>query len=316
VNGNLAIISNGSNPTLNIPLSGTGVTPGTLSANPTSLSFGNVQVGTSKTLSETLTNTGGSSVTISQATVSGTGFSISGLNPPITLTAGQSVTFSATFAPTSTGSANGSITVVSNASNPNLTISMSGTGTAQGQLSVTPTSLSFGDVVVGGNSSKSATLNATGASVTVSSVSISNGEFSLSGLSFPFTITAGGSANFTVTFAPSATGVASGTVSFTSNASNSPTVLSVSGNGTTPPQHSVDLTWDPSTSVVDGYNVYRGTTAGGPYSKINSALDVTTAYTDSTVQSGKTYYYVTTAVDNTGGESVFSNEVQAIIPTP
>ncbi|MBZ5600621.1 MAG: choice-of-anchor D domain-containing protein [Acidobacteriia bacterium] len=316
VSGNLAIISNGSNPTLNIPLSGTGVTQGTLSANPSTLSFGNVQVGTNKTLSETLTNTGGSNVTISQATASGTGFSISGLTPPITLTPGQSFTFSAIFAPTTASSANGSITVVSDASNPNLTISMSGTGTAPGQLSVTPTSLSFGDVVVGGNSSQSGTLNATGASVTVSSVSISSPAFSVSGLSFPFTITAGGSANFTVTFAPSATGPASGTVSFTSNASNSPTVQSVTGNGTSAPQHSVDLSWNASTSVVDGYNIYRSTTSGGTYSKLNSTLNPGTAYTDSTVQAGKTYYYVTTAVDSSGGESIFSNEVQAIIPTP
>ena len=88
----------------------------------------------SKILSETVMNTGGSSLTISQATASGTGFIISGLNPPITLTAGQSFTFSASFAPTSAASASGTISVVSNGANPNLTISMSGTGTAAGQL--------------------------------------------------------------------------------------------------------------------------------------------------------------------------------------
>jgi hypothetical protein len=316
VNGNLAIISNASNPTLNIPLSGTGVTPGTLSANPSSLSFGNVQVGTSKTLSETLTNTGGSSLTISQATASGAGFSISGINPPVTLTTGQSITFNATFAPTSTGSANGTISVTSNGSNPNLSVSMSGTGTAAGQLSVNPVSLNFGSVLVGDSSALAASLNATGASVTVSSLSISNSAFSLSGLSLPLTISAGNSANFTVTFTPSATGLTTGSVTFTSNASNSPTVLSVGGTGAAPPQHSVALSWDASISVVDGYNIYRGTTHGGPYSKINSALDVNTDYTDDTVQAGQTYYYVTTAVDSGGGESVFSNEVQAAIPNP
>lgn len=316
VNGNLAIVSNASNPTLNIPLSGTGVTQGTLSANPTSLNFGNVQVGNNSTLSETLTNTGGSSLTISQATASGAGFSISGINPPVTLTAGQSITFNATFAPTSVGSANGTISVTSNGSNPNLSISMSGNGTAAGSLSVSPTSLSFGSVVIGDHADLPASLNATGASVTVSSVSISNPAFSLSGLSLPLTISAGNSANFTVTFTPSATGLTTGTVTFTSNASNSPTVLSVGGTGAAPPQHSVALTWDASTSVVDGYNIYRGATQGGPYSKVNSGLNVNTDYTDNTVQAGQTYYYVTTAVDSGGGESVFSNEVKAVIPTP
>jgi fibronectin type 3 domain-containing protein len=54
--------------------------------------------------------------------------------------------------------------------------------------------------------------------------------------------------------------------------------------------------------------------SGGPYSKINSSLVTTLSYTDSTVQSGTTYYYVTTAVDSSGDESVYSNEVSAPIP--
>jgi hypothetical protein len=170
-------------------------------------------------------------------------------------------------------------------------------------------------VVAGGNASLSGTLNATSASVTVSSASMSNSEFSLSGLTFPFTIAAGGSANFTVSFRPSATGLASGTLSFISNASNFPAAQSLSGTGTTPPQHSVTLSWSASTSAVVGYNVYRGTASGGPYSRVNSGLDALTAYTDSTVQAGQTYYYVTTAVDGSNGESTYSNEVKAIIPT-
>jgi hypothetical protein len=43
--------------------------------------------------SETLTNSGGSSVTVSQANVSGSGFSVTGLSLPLTLTPGQSFTF-------------------------------------------------------------------------------------------------------------------------------------------------------------------------------------------------------------------------------
>jgi fibronectin type 3 domain-containing protein len=67
---------------------------------------------------------------------------------------------------------------------------------------------------------------------------------------------------------------------------------------------------------VTGYNVYRGSSTGGPYSKINSVLDATTSYTDSTVAAGSTYFYVTTAVDGTGVESGHSNEVKAVVPTP
>jgi hypothetical protein len=314
--GNLAIISNASNPTLNIALSGTGVTPGSLTASPSSLNFGNVQVGSNSSLTEKITNSGGSSVTLSQASISGTGFTFTGLTIPQTLTAGQSVSFTVTFAPATSGSASGSLSITSNAPNPNLSVPLSGTGTNPATLAVSPTSLNFGNVTVGSSKNLTGTLNASGSNVTVTSGTSNSAEFTLSGISFPVTINAGQSTQFTVTFTPQSSGAASGTITFVSNATNSPTVQSESGTGTAPPQHSVDLTWNASTSVVVGYNVYRGTTSGGPYSKINSSLDGSTAYTDSTVQAGQTYYFVTTAVDSTGAESVYSNQVTAVIPTP
>jgi fibronectin type 3 domain-containing protein len=66
---------------------------------------------------------------------------------------------------------------------------------------------------------------------------------------------------------------------------------------------------------VSGYRVYRSTVSGGAYAMISSSsLVASLSYTDSTVQSGATYYYVTTAVDAAGNESIFSNEVKAVIP--
>jgi len=65
---------------------------------------------------------------------------------------------------------------------------------------------------------------------------------------------------------------------------------------------------------VAGYNVYRGTVSGGPYTKINSSLITGLTYSDSTVVNGTEYYYVATAVDSSGDESVNSNEVSASIP--
>jgi hypothetical protein len=312
--GNLSITSNASNPTLTVPLSGTGVTPGSLTATATSLSFGSVQVGSDQTLSESLTNSGGSSVTITQATTAAP-YSVSGLSLPMTLIPGQSFTFGAVFAPTSVGSVSGSISVVSNATNPNLAVSLSGTGTAAGQLTISPATLSFGSVVVGQSKSMAATLSATGSSLTISSASTGSSEFALSGISFPLNIAAGQSASVTVTFTPQASGTASDNASFVSNAANTP-VESLTGTGTAPPQHSVDLTWGASTSSVMGYNVYRSGTSGGPYTKINSVPDALTSYTDSTVLGGQTYYYVSTALDAGGMESGFSNEVKATIPAP
>lgn len=303
-----------SGPQLVIPLTGTGTAPGQLIANPASLSFGNVQVGGNQTLSDSFTNTGGSSVTISQVTVAGTGFGISGPSVPLTLNPGASVTFSGLFAPQSAGNASGSITVGSNAGS-NLTVALTGTGTAQGQLTLTPTSSNFGNTTVGTSASQSGTLSASGTSVSVSSTSLNGAEFSLSGLSLPVTIPAGQSLPFTLTFTPQATGSASAVLSISSNASNSPTG-NLSGVGTSPPQHSVSLSWTDSGSGIVGYNVYRSGTSGGPYTEINSGLDPSTTYSDNTVAAGQTYYYVATSVQGSGGESAYSNETQAVVPTP
>lgn len=289
----------------------------TLAASPSTLSFGNVQKGKSSNLSDTLTNTGGSAVTISEANISGTGFSVSGLSLPTTLSPKQSVTFTVAFAPASSGSASGMLAVVSTADNSTLNIALSGTETAQGQLSVSPASLSFGNVVVGANSSLNGTLGATGSSVTISAASINSNEFALSGISLPTTLAAGQTTSFAVTFKPATAGTATATLSFSSDASNSPTAQALTGNGVAAPSHWVDLSWNASTgSGVVGYNVYRGGVSGGSYSKINSALEASTAYTDNAVTAGQTYYYVTTAVDGSGNESGYSNQAQAVIPTP
>jgi hypothetical protein len=80
--------------------------------------------------------------------------------------------------------------------------------------------------------------------------------------------------------------------------------------------HSVSLSWEASPSTdVASYRVYRGTVSGGPYSLLGANLK-TTSYTDSTVQPGDTYYYVSTAVDTIGAESIFSNEFPSVIPSP
>jgi hypothetical protein len=314
--GSIAITSDASNPSFSIPLSGTGVTAGTLAANPTSIAFGSVQLGSSQSHSQILTNTGGSLLHISTAAVTGAGFATSGLSVPTTLNAGQSLTFNVAFTPQSSGNASGSLALTADGSVSNLSVTLSGSGASPGQLAVTPTTVSFGSVVVGATQNQSGTLTASGSGVTISSVSSTNSEFTLSGLSLPVNLNAGQSANFTLTFAPQSSGAASATITFASNATNPPVAASVSGTGTAPPQHSVSLGWTASTSTVSGYNVYRGSQSGGPYVAVNSGLDASTSYTDSSVQAGQTYYYVVTAVDGSGTESVYSNQAQAVIPTP
>ena len=94
--------------------------------------------------------------------------------------------------------------------------------------------------------------------------------------------------------------------STTSNGQAAISRLRVSGK-----QRTVVLKWNASTSPVLGYNVYRSTTHGGGYVKINPALVQGLTYTDETVESGRTYYYVARAVDAANRESVNSNESAA-----
>jgi hypothetical protein len=91
----------------------------------------------------------------------------------------------------------------------------------------------------------------------------------------------------------------------------------LSGTGTSVSvSHSVDLSWGASTSAVSGYNIYRSTVSGGPYTKIKSVPSPGTTVTDGTIQAGITYFFVVRGVNSAGVESLPSNEVQVITPTP
>jgi len=85
----------------------------------------------------------------------------------------------------------------------------------------------------------------------------------------------------------------------------------------TPTTHGVSLTWVASASAnVAGYNIYRATTPGGPYTRVNSSLVAAITYDDIAVSAGVTYYYVVTTLDTSNGESGFSSEVQGKVPIP
>ena len=153
------------------------------------------------------------------------------------------------------------------------------------------------------------TTGGAGATVTVSggaaasTMTDSAGNYSLAGLS-----------NGAYTVTPSNTGFAFNPASqnVTVNGVN---VTGVNFTAATQSPHSVSLSWGASpTTAVTGYNVYRSTVSGSLFARVNSALVGGLAYTDSSVQSGRTYYYVATAVDGSGNESVFSNQVSAAIP--
>lgn len=311
--GSLAISSTAADSVTNLDLSGTGTSDGQLTLSPASESFGNVTVGQTKSATLTLTNSGSGPVNVAQVSASGTGFQIAGISPPLTLNASDSTTFTVAFTPQAAEAVSGSVTVSSNASNSTLTLPVSGTGTnaaASSQLTVSPSTLGLGNVVVGSSGSASGSLTATGGSVTVTAATSNNSVFAIGGISLPVTIPAGQSIPFRITFSPLVSGGANATLTFSSNAQTSSIAETLTGNGTPAPTHSVSLNWNASTSGdITGYNIYRAvySTSCGAFKKLNSSLNLTTLYTDSTVTDGVSYCYATTAVNSTNQESRYSN---------
>jgi len=270
--------------------------------------------------------------TSQNATVNGA--NVTGVNFTATQQTNPTFSISGTISPTAGGS--GATVTLSGAASATTTANSSGsytfTGLANGAYTVTPsnTGYTFGPV------NQAVTVN--GANITgVNFTASANPTFSISGTISPTaggdlatvtlsgaanaTTTANGSGNYTFTglangaytVTPSNTGYTFGPVNqaVTVNGAN---ITGVNFTATAQQAHSVALTWDASTSTISGYNVYRSTISGTGYTKINSSLVPALAYTDTTVVNGTTYYYVTTAVDASGNESVNSNEVSAPIP--
>ncbi len=306
--GTISFISNASNGTLDVGMGGVGVPSVGMTPSPSRLSFGSVAVGSTATLPIVLTNSGTTTIRVTQGEMTGSGFTTSGLSLPVVVRPKQTLSFDVIFAPQTGGAARGTLVLP----NGEITIPLSGKGTsAGGQLSMAPVPLNFGDVTVGSTATQAVTVIATGASVTISSADTSS-PFALSGASFPLTIAAGANALLNVAFTPQAGGTASGSLSLVSNASNSPGPELLTGMGALA-SYSVDLSWN-NVPDVAGYNVYRSSTANGTYARINSTLDANTAYTDGSVTSG-TYYYAATSVTSSGHESARSTPpAEAVVP--
>ena len=279
-----------------------------------SINFGNVVVGSDLSQALIVSNTGTATLTITQITVTAPMFSASGFALPLNINAGQQTTITLAFLPTTVGTVSGSVSLASNAPTSPTSVALNGSGIASSlTLSISPSSLSFGNVTTGTASpAQNVTITNTGnANVTISQVSVTGAGFTVTGGSTPVTLTPSQNLTLTVQFSPTAAGSVSGSITIVSNTNGSPGTVTLSGTGAA---HSVSLSWSASMSAVAGYNVYRSTVSGSGYVKLNGSLISGLAYSDSNVQNATTYYYVTTAVDSAGTESAYSNQVSAAIP--
>jgi hypothetical protein len=105
---------------------------------------------------------------------------------------------------------------------------------------------------------------------------------------------------------------ATGESANSSQASATPTAF-IAGLTATAANGHVQLQWNAHVGAT-AYNMKRALVSGGPYTTIANNL-AATSFTDSTVGTCQTYYYVVTMTTG-GGESAPSSEASAIVPGP
>jgi hypothetical protein len=222
------------------PLWTSGAQLTTASVKPTSLTFDNQQYGTtSSAQSVTLTNTGAVAMTASIATTGD--FSETDNCQAAPIAAGASCSIQVRFTPSQTGARSGQMTIEANVAGGQLTVPLSGTGTPAGSLSLTPLTLSFGQVPVNATSSPLAvSANNTGQSaVAVSGVNIT-GPFEISSNTCGNSIAAQSECQLLIEFAPTQSGAVTGTFTMTDAAGTQNVQLS--GIGAGPPTDTLSAT--------------------------------------------------------------------------
>ena len=225
VTGQLTIVSNSSTgATAVIGLSGN-VTPvlNALSCSFTSMT-GLVMDACTVTLNAAAPN-GGQSVSLTSSNAAVT------LPTTVTVPAnGTSAEFTATASPVGTAEA---VTLTASVGSVSKSFVLQ-LNSAAPTLSINATSVGFGNVVVNSAATQSVTLTSTGtAPVTISAATLTGVGFTVSGSTFPVTLSPGQTATLEVQFDPGTTGVAAGQLTVTSNSSTGGrAVISLSGTGT------------------------------------------------------------------------------------
>lgn len=204
-----------------------------VSASPTSLSFGNINTGSSSAPQViTVSNTGTGGATGMAYPAAPSGYSRS-TTCAATLAAGASCTISFTFSPAGAGSANANWTITGD-SGISVPVSLTGTGVAAApNLGAAPPSVSFGSVNVGQTSpgtNVTITNNGAGGATGVGFINSNAAEFLVSGNTCGATLASGASCGLSIAYKPTAAGADNAmlTVNYTGGPA---VVINLSGSG-------------------------------------------------------------------------------------
>lgn len=202
---------------------------------PTTLNFGSVAYGnTSAAQTVTVSNNGALALKVTAVEMPSSDFLETDTCQSGSIAAGSSCTIAVSFRPTTTGAISGTMLIKANVYGGQLNVTLNGTGTTSGSMTVAPVSLTFGSVAV---NTTSAALQVMATNSGTTSVAISSAV-----LTTPFvlssdscsgtTLAASSSCQMKVEFAPTTSGAASGTLTLTDTAGTQTVNLSGTGAAT------------------------------------------------------------------------------------
>lgn len=246
--GNLTISDNAAGSPHVVLMTGIATGP-VVVLSPASVDFGAQVVGATSDQILTISNTGDHWLTV-------TSMSLDGVNPgdfrisadACTAPAGGQCVVSVVFGPTAAGLRTAALVITHNAANNPHVVPLTGEGLAPPApaVALTPTSLSFGDQMVGVSTHRTVTVNNTGnAPLNISRVDVAGmnpNDFPLKENACPAQVPAGANCAFTVAFGPTESGVRSATLVITDDAVDSPQSVALSGTGVILPKPLVSLT--------------------------------------------------------------------------
>ena len=274
-----------------------------LTSTPSSLSYGNVYLGTQSTAkSITIKNTGTASVTINSISSSCPEYKLSSGTTPITLAAGKTTSYSIVLVPDVAQAFNCNETLAATGAS-NLVVPLTGTGLKSGAIvTVSSTSLSFPNQKQGSTSAaQTLTISNTGTvAVKLQTVNVAPGTFSATGVTLPDTINPGTSATLSVTYAPQFVTSETGVIGLGFN-QVAPVTIDLSGNGIAPtslvitntpnlPQATVNGAYQVNLLAADGTSPYTFSLKTGstlPTDLTLSTAGVISGTIASTVTTGK-----------------------------
>lgn len=264
VNDNTSVGTN------NISLSGTGlaVPVSGISCSPSSLAFGNVNLGSNVTQTLTCTNTGTANLTIGTITSSGTiASSVTGPGLSTDLCSGKTVlpaancTIVLKFAPTIAGAQTGTLAIPNNSATTPYNVAMSGTGMGVAPpapaISCAPSPAAFGSVTTSTSANKTETCTNTGtATLTIGTITVSPvGPFTVSSNTC-ISVLPAAPCTFVLTFSPTVTGSQTATVNIPNNSTVTPYTIPATGTGASP------ITYDLTVTYTTGINTVTSSPSG------------------------------------------------------